>query len=194
MNHKISKLATLALMSTLCYIGFSFFKMDIPIGGGSTAIHLGNTFCVLAALMMGGVEGGLAGAIGMGIGDLFNPLYLPYFPKTFILKLGIGLCTGAVAKKMNLKNIHQPKKLLLATLISSGCGMAFNVIGEPLISYFYNQFILGVEGSAMNLLLAWTAGTTLFNAITTIIIASSLYLALRKALGHSYLAKQLFRM
>ena len=80
MNKKIQKLSLLSLMAALCYIGFTFFKIDIPLGNQTTAIHFGNTFCVLAALMLGGVEGGLAGSIGMGIGDLLNPLYLPYFP------------------------------------------------------------------------------------------------------------------
>ena len=63
----VQNLALTALMAALCYIGFTFFKINIPVGEGSTAIHFGNTFCVLAALMLGGVQGGLAGAIGMGI-------------------------------------------------------------------------------------------------------------------------------
>lgn len=192
MNQKTSKITMIALMGTLCYLGFTFLKIDIPLGAGTTAIHFGNIFCVLAALMIGSVGGGLAGAIGMGIGDLFNPLYLPYFPKTFILKFGIGLVTGFFSKKMHLKTIEKESTLLKATLFSSSMGMLFNVLGEPIFSYFYNRFILGIETSASKILAAWTAGTTLFNAITTIIIATSLYLALRKALKHHHLASKIF--
>lgn len=50
-----------------------FLKINIPTPGGTTAIHFGNTFCVLAALLIGGVEGGIAGAIGMGLADLMDP-------------------------------------------------------------------------------------------------------------------------
>ena len=179
-------------MSALCYIGFSFFKIDIPLGVGTTAIHFGNVFCVLAAMMIGGVGGGLAGAIGMGIGDLLNPLYLPYFPKTFILKFCIGFITGFVAKKLNLKRIHENSKLVKATLISSVSGMAFNVIGEPIFSYFYNNYILDVESSVNMILMGWTAGTTLFNACTTVVIASFIYIGLRRTLKGSYLASKIF--
>ena len=45
------------------------------------ALHIGNAFCVLAALLLGGFWGGLAGAIGMTIGDLFDPVYVVYAPK-----------------------------------------------------------------------------------------------------------------
>ena len=51
---------------------------------------------VLSAICRG-VYGGIGGAIGMTIGDLFNPVYVVYAPKTFILKFCIGLITGPVS-------------------------------------------------------------------------------------------------
>ena len=71
--------------------------------------------------------------------------------------------------------------------------MAFNVLGEPIVSYFYSNFILGVDSEVAKIFMAWTAGTTLFNAMTSVIIASSLYLALRKALKNSNLGQSIFR-
>jgi uncharacterized membrane protein len=62
---------------------------------------VGNAFCVLAALLLGGWYGGLAGAIGMTISDLLDPIYAMGAPKTFISKLFIGLITGLVAHKYN---------------------------------------------------------------------------------------------
>ena len=70
------KFSATALLGALCYIGFMFLKINIPTPGGTTAIHFGNTFCVLAALLIGGVEGGIAGAIGMGLADLMDPIYI----------------------------------------------------------------------------------------------------------------------
>lgn len=52
-------------------------------GGDATSIHIGNAFCVLAALLLGGLYGGLAGAIGMGIADIMDPIYITGAPKTF---------------------------------------------------------------------------------------------------------------
>lgn len=194
MNQKVQKISMIALMATLCYIGFTFFKIDIPLGNQATAIHFGNTFCVLAALMLGGVEGGLAGAIGMGIGDLLNPLYLPYFPKTFILKFGIGIVTGLVAHKVfRLSSIQDQKKLMTSTVLSAGAGMLFNVIGEPVFGFFYNRFVFGVTTTVAEVLAKMTAMTTLFNAITATILATAFYLALRKALKNTSLFKKVFR-
>ena len=84
MNNKTLKLATIGLMSALAYISFTFLQIKIPTPGGTTSFHLGNTFCILAALLLGGIPGGLAGAIGMGIGDLLDPTYVTYAPKTII--------------------------------------------------------------------------------------------------------------
>ena len=181
-------------MAALCYIGFTFFKIDIPLGNQTTAIHFGNTFCVLAALMLGGVEGGLAGAIGMGIGDLLNPLYLPYFPKTFVLKFGIGCVTGFVAHKVfKLSSVKEGASLTKATFLSAGAGMLFNVIGEPIFGFFYNKYVFGVETTVAQVLAKITAGTTLFNAITATILAGLFYLALRKALKNTSLSKKVFK-
>lgn len=187
-----SKIALTALMAALCYIGFTFFKINIPVGEGSTAIHFGNTFCVLAAIMFGPICGGLAGAIGMGIGDLLDPLYVTTFPKTFILKFCIGLCAGILAKKAHLNQQEDSKKITKWASLSCIAGMGFNVIFEPIVSYFYSNFVLGVPASAAKIFAAWTAGTTLFNACTSIIIATCLYVALRKALKHTSIGKQLF--
>ena len=194
MNKKIQKLSLLSLMAALCYIGFTFFKIDIPLGNQTTAIHFGNTFCVLAALMFGGVEGGLAGSIGMGIGDLLNPLYLPYFPKTFVLKLGIGCVSGLVAHKVfKLSSVTDSKQLTKATFLSAGAGMLFNVVGEPIFGFFYNRYVFGVEQTVAEVLAKITAGTTLFNAITATVLASLFYLALCRALKNSSLGKKIFK-
>jgi hypothetical protein len=93
-------LAMAALFASLCYIGFTFCKIDIPVGMEKTAFHLGNVFCVLAALFLGGFWGGMSGAIGMTIADL-TTAYVTSAPKTFLLKLGIGLITGLIAHKLS---------------------------------------------------------------------------------------------
>ena len=95
---KLKKMVMAALFAALCYIGFAYFKIDIPVGAEKTAFHLGNVFCVLAALLLGGFWGGMAGAVGMTIADLTSG-YVTSAPKTFLLKLCIGLIVGLVAHK-----------------------------------------------------------------------------------------------
>lgn len=82
----VKKLAQAGLLAALCYIGFAFFKIDIPVGPEKTAFHLGNVFCVLAALLLGGYWGGLAGAIGMTIADL-TTAYVTSAPQDLLIKI-----------------------------------------------------------------------------------------------------------
>ena len=86
-NQKTLRITVTALMAALCYVAFTFLQIKIPTPVGYTSFHLGNTFCVLAALLLGGIPGGIAGAIGMGIGDILDPVYIMVAPKTLFLKI-----------------------------------------------------------------------------------------------------------
>lgn len=93
-KESFQKLVLTGVFAALSYVVFTFLQIKIPLpGGDATSIHLGNAVCVLGALILGGLWGGIGGSIGMTIGDLFDPVYVVYAPKTFILKLCIGLIT-----------------------------------------------------------------------------------------------------
>lgn len=178
----LTKLAQAGLLAALCYIGFAFFKIDIPVGTEKTAFHLGNVFCVLAALLLGGFWGGLSGAVGMTIADL-TTAYVTSAPKTFLLKLCIGLIVGLVAHKIFKINAHTDKKYICGvTILASVCGMAFNVIADPLVGYFYKTYLLGIPQDLSVALAKLSALTSFVNAVVAVIAASIFYLALRPAL------------
>ena len=87
-NETLIKIAQTALLAALCFVTFTFLQIKIPMpGGGATSFHVGNAFCVLAALILGGWYGGLAGAIGMGLADVLDPVYITGETKKFVLKL-----------------------------------------------------------------------------------------------------------
>lgn len=178
----VKRLAQAGLLAALCYIGFAFFKIDIPVGPEKTSFHFGNVFCVLAALLIGGYWGGLAGAVGMTIGDLTTS-YVTSAPKTFFLKLCIGLIVGLVAHKcFKVSRDHSPKYVAGVTVLASVCGMGFNVIADPLVGYFYKTYLLGVPQDIASALAKMAAVTTGVNAVVAVIAASAFYLALRPAL------------
>lgn len=187
----VKKLAIAGLMAALCYIGFAFFKIDIPVGTEKTAFHFGNVFCVLAALLIGGYWGGLAGAVGMTIGDL-TTAYVTSAPKTFLLKLCIGLIVGFFAHKVfRISKTHSAKYITTTTILSCVLGMAFNVVADPVVGYFYKQYLLGVPQDLAAALAKMSAITTFVNAVVCVIAASIFYLALRPALKKSGLFEQL---
>ena len=186
-NSTVMKIAQTALFAALCYVIFTYLQIKIPMpGGDATSIHLGNAFCVLAALLLGGWYGGLAGAIGMGIADVMDPIYITGAPKTFILKLCIGLITGLVAHKIAKINESTDKKYIFKwSLLASVAGLAFNVIADPIVGYFYKQYILGQPQQMAEVLAKWSAAATFVNAVLSTIVVVIIYNALRPALAKS---------
>lgn len=181
-RENIKRLAMAGLMAALCYIGFAVFKIDIPVGPGKTAFHFGNVFCVLAALLLGGYWGGLAGAIGMTLADL-TTAYVTSAPKTFLLKLCIGLIVGLVAHNIfKLSRDHSPRYVTGATILACVCGLGFNIVADPLAGYFYKTYLLGVPQDISSAVSKMAAVTTAVNAVVAIVAASVFYLALRPAL------------
>ena len=182
-NSTVMKIAQTALFAALCYVIFTYLQIKIPMpGGDATSIHLGNAFCVLAALLLGGWYGGLAGAIGMGIADVMDPIYITGAPKTFILKL----CTGLVAHKIAKINESTDKKYIFKwSLLASVAGLAFNVIADPIGGYVYKQYILGQPQQMAEVLAKWSTATTFVNAVVSTVLVSVLYNAVRPILLRS---------
>lgn len=189
MNNQIrfKKLIQTALLAALCFVSFTYLQIKIPVpGGDATSLHIGNTFCVLAALLLGGWYGGLAGAIGMTIADLIDPVYILVAPKTFILKLCIGLITGLIAHKIaKISESSDSKYIFKWSLIASIAGLAFNVIADPIVGFFYKQYILGQPQDAAMILAKLSATTTFINAVVSVILVVIIYNAIRPILKKS---------
>lgn len=184
-NESIQKLVMTGVFAALSYVVFTFLQVKIPLpGGDATSIHLGNAVCVLGALILGGPLGGIGGALGMTIGDLLDPVYVIYAPKTFLLKLCIGLITGLIAH--NLGHITQrtdKKEIAKWAALAAAGGLLFNVVFDPLIGYFYKLYIIGKPAAEVTL--AWNITSTSINAVTSAIVSVLVYVALLPALKKS---------
>ena len=129
----------------------------------------------------------------MSIGDLFDPVYITSAPKTFLLKLCIGLLSGLVAHKLFRISQDRERKvpLAVATVLSCSAGMAFNIVADPLVGYLYKMYVLGIPQDAATILAKIAAVTTSVNAVIAVIAASIFYLALRPILKRSQLLPKL---
>ena len=90
---------------------------------------------MLGALILGGVYGGIGGAIGMTIGDLLDPVYVVYAPKTFILKFCIGLIAGLIAHKIGKINEQTDQKQIFKCSIEQLIILFVQCITESVISF-----------------------------------------------------------
>lgn len=187
----LMKLAETALLAALYYVAFTFLQIKIPLpGGDASSIHIGNAVCVLGALLLGGWYGGIAGAVGMTIGDLLDPVYITVAPKTFVLKLCIGLITGLVAHRIaHINESHDKKYVFKWSILASVAGLAFNVVADPLVGYFYKQYVLGQPQEMASVLAKLSTATTFINAVVSVILVGFVYNALRPALAKSGLIK-----
>ena len=180
-NSKTYQLARAALFAALSYAVFTFLQIKIPVGADMTSIHLGNAVVVLGAFIIGGPLGGIAGAIGMSIGDLLDPVYAPLVPKTLFCKLLIGLITGFVAHRIGgITTTDDPKHILRWTIIAAACGLIFNMFADPIIGYWYKILILGKPAADLSLKINFVATT--INAVVSLVVSVAVYAALRPAL------------
>ena len=176
------KIAQAGLMAALCYIGYAVF---LAISASGTKIHIGNAFVVLSAYLLGGVYGGLSGAVGLSIADIVGG-YAASAPRTFITKLVIGLIVGLVAHKIaKLSDEHDHAYVIRWSAIAAVCGLGFNCFFEPALKYVWYTLLFpnaDKAASAIKALLAITTYTTIINAVINSVIAVVLYAALRPAL------------
>ena len=61
-NNKVKVIAIISIMAALSFVACAYLSIKVT---DSLYVHFGNVFCVITALMFGGLEGGISGAIGM---------------------------------------------------------------------------------------------------------------------------------
>ena len=176
----VHELALTGVMAALSLVAYLFLR--VPFSGGSS-FHLGNTFTALTALLLDGVSGGLAGAIGLALADILagDP---GYAVTTFILKFIIGITCGAVAHKVfRLRSLDRTSKGYLPKVIAAAAsGLLLNVLTDPFLGYFRNVYIFGQEYTVAQALSKIAGGVTFVNSVASTVCVVVLYLALRPAL------------
>jgi len=129
------KIILTALFSALCFIGV-LIRIPLPTGA---FVHLGNMICILAALLIGGIYGGIAGSLGMGLFDLTHGYLGAGLLRTFILKFLMGLIAGLIFKLILKKKLSVKK---LTIIFVSIIGLLFiTSIVLSVISY-NNGFVI----------------------------------------------------
>ena len=173
-------LAAIGLMSALVFVTTKFFAIPIPVGvGGKTQIHLGNSMCLLAGLLFGGVSGGLAAGIGTAIVDLTDPLWAPEFWISFINKFIMGCVCGVVA---NLGKNRTTGKNIVAAILGA---LSYYVL--YLGKSYLQQVALGSAPDAIKTVLMTKAITSFINAVIAVLVSVALYTLIAPALKRANL-------
>jgi len=187
MKNSTLRLTQAAMIAALAYIGFQFLRIDIPVGPERTAFHLGNTFVVLGALLLGGGWGGAAGAIGLTLADLTSG-YVTSAPKTFFLKLLMGAIAGLVSRKIfHIETEQEPKRQFTIALCSAAAALGVNVVADPVVGYFYKKYLFGLPQDWAAALAKVGSLTTAVNAVASTVCVCIIWTALFRAMHRSQL-------
>lgn len=176
----VRSLAFAGVFAAITFVVFTFLSIRVPTpGGGQVSLNLGNAFVVLGALLLGGVYGGLGGAIGLTIADLIDPIYIVEAPITFVIKFLIGLIVGLIAHRIwHISTETDKKKAFGHVLTAAAAGLAFNAIFDPLLRYFYKILVLGKPAAEVSLVINYTV--TIINSVVSVVVVAVLYQALRE--------------
>lgn len=109
----LKKISLIAILAALCCAG-TCIQIRMPAGD---FVHLGNFVMIIAALLLGGVAGGLVGSLGMGIYDLIFYISKPSTViRTFLLKFLVGFIVGSLFHLI-IKKRRSTKPLLIAMMV-----------------------------------------------------------------------------
>ena len=172
----IYKIVAVGFMAALVYVG-NF--MSIPLSN-ETRIHLGNSMCLLAGLLFGGVNGGLSSGIGGALYDLFSPIYFTSAPYTFFAKFSMGWVAG----KLSRSGIRNELARTFTAAIYGQITYIILYLGKSFVS----QLILGNPVQTAAAVMLEKAATSFINGIIAVVISVPLCIALRKALRSSVFA------
>ncbi|MFR9279339.1 MAG: ECF transporter S component [Ezakiella coagulans] len=172
-NYTTKKIAIVALMIGLVYVG-SLISFYIPVGIGTpTRLHLGNGFCLLSGMILGPIWGGFAAGVGSVFLDLTNPAYIAGAPITFIFKFLMGAVCGAIAMDKSGHGINKRKNLIGGILGQLTYIVLY--IGKTFLSL---NLLFGVPKEGAWGVLATKLGSSVINAVFAVLISMALMLVI----------------
>ena len=126
----LNKITVIALFTALTFAGV-FIQIKMPTGD---MVHLGNFVMIIAALLLGGLEGGAVGSLGMGIYDLIYYTSKPStIIRTFILKFLVGFLVGYLFRLILKKKLNTKYLLIGATsffILIFGISLGLFIAGD----------------------------------------------------------------
>lgn len=161
---KTFDLVLTAILSTLVLVTTMFINIKLPIGQGGL-IHLGTATLFIVAILFGPKKGALAGAIGMGLFDIFGG-WIIWAPTTIIARALQGYIVGKIAWSNGHRG-DSVKLNILAAVASTPVMLAVYYIGQGIM---YNNWVAPLASIPGDII----------QSIVGLLVAIPLCLALKK--------------
>lgn len=170
----IREITRIGVMAAAVYAASALLQIPIPTAIDNTRLHMGNVMCLLAGMLLGPLEGGLAAGIGSMFFDLTNPAYLASAPFTFAFKFAMAWICG---KTVSESTQHLKQRYAAGGIL----GSAAYVVCYLSKSFVEHRFVLGLPLEAVMLTIAQKALVSGINAVVACLVAVPLGLVLRPA-------------
>nr|WP_269135988.1 ECF transporter S component [Sporosarcina cyprini] len=161
---KTMDLVLTAILSTIVLLSTVFINIKLPIGQGGL-IHLGTAALFIVAILFGPKKGALAGAIGMGLFDIFGG-WIIWAPTTIIARALQGYIVGKIAWSKGYRG-ESVKLNILAAVASTPVMLAVYYIGQGIM---YNNWVAPLASIPGDLI----------QSVVGLVIAIPLCIALKK--------------
>ena len=135
-KNNIRKATFTALFAALVFVATAMFPIPLPAGAGY--VNMGDVLVLLAASVLGGWYGAIAGGLGAALADVLLG-YAAYAPVTFVVKALMAL-VFCVAFKLFFA-LRMP--VVIKALISALMAETVMVLGY----FIYECFIFGVAAA-----------------------------------------------
>lgn len=187
-NKKLSFIISVGLMAALVFVG-NYLQIKIPNGILVTRIHFGNSMCLLAGLLLGGLGGGLASGIGAALYDVLDPVYIFSAPFTFLSKFAMGYICGVLAEKY--RGEQKTNRVIAGITLSAAAGQLTYIFMYLSKTYIQLRLLGNVHEAAMTAV-GTNAITSSVNAVIAVIVSVPLFFALKVPLMSTEFGKQFF--
>ena len=171
MRQSIQKITLVGLFTALVFVG-TMIKIDIPIVGGRTMVHLGNAVCIICGIFLGPIYGALAAGMGSFLFDLFSPIFITSAPFSFIFKFCLAYVS---AKTYNLSKF----KFMPKTIFSGIIGCLVYIFLHTSKLFIYNVYFLKLPLNIVYLIITKNLVVSLLNAFVSIFISVFLLKSLK---------------
>lgn len=136
-NPKTFDLIITSMLIALVFVSTLLLNIKLPISVNGGLIHLGTAMLFIVTLLFGPKKGAIAGAVGMGIFDLFAGWTL-WAPITIVARGLQGYIVGKIAWSKG-RNGENKAANLIAMIVSIPPMIAIYYIGEAII---FRSFII----------------------------------------------------
>lgn len=130
-NSRTFNLILTSMSIALVFVATYLLNIKLPIAANGGLVHLGTAMLFVIAILFGPKTGMIAGAVGMGLFDLFAG-WTAWAPITFLARGLQGYVVGRIAWS-NGRNGGSKAFNLLATIVSIPLMLGGYYIGESII-------------------------------------------------------------